>query len=132
MTIFVDTSAVYALLDEDDKAYQSAVRTWTRLIESREPLITTNYVVVELIALVSRRLGIDAARKANREFLPLFDVHWIDAGFHQRAMTEYLMARRRAPSLVDFVSFEVMRERGITTAFAFDDDFRHQGFELSP
>lgn len=46
-------------------------------------------------------------------------------------MTEFLVTQRRAPSLVDFVSFEVMRERGITTAFAFDDDFRRQGFELS-
>jgi predicted nucleic acid-binding protein len=33
-------------------------------------------------------------------------------------------------SLVDAVSFAVMREAGITRAFAFDEDFRAAGFEV--
>jgi len=31
-----------------------------------------------------------------------------------------------------WTSFEIMRRRGIGTAFAFDDDFARQGFELVP
>jgi uncharacterized protein len=40
-----------------------------------------------------------------------------------------LAAGRRQISLVDWTSFTVMRERTITHAFAFDDDFERQGFE---
>ena len=35
-------------------------------------------------------------------------------------------------SLVDQVSFEIMRREGIVTAFAFDSDFEAQGFERPP
>jgi predicted nucleic acid-binding protein len=34
-------------------------------------------------------------------------------------------------SFVDWVSFEVMRRRGLRRAFAFDPDFRAAGFELA-
>ena len=37
-----------------------------------------------------------------------------------------------AAALVDCVSFEVMRRRGITRAFAFDRRFADAGFELFP
>jgi predicted nucleic acid-binding protein len=43
-----------------------------------------------------------------------------------------LAAARRKVSLVDWVSFEVMRRTGIDVAFAFDDDFRAQGFRTVP
>ena len=33
-------------------------------------------------------------------------------------------------SLVDHASFALMRSLGIGRAFAFDDDFAHEGFEL--
>jgi predicted nucleic acid-binding protein len=35
-------------------------------------------------------------------------------------------------SFFDWVSFEVMRRRGISTAFAFDSDSAAQGFALIP
>jgi predicted nucleic acid-binding protein len=43
-----------------------------------------------------------------------------------------LAAVRRDVSLVDWVSFEVMRRSGIGTAFAFDRDFRRHGFATIP
>jgi predicted nucleic acid-binding protein len=32
---------------------------------------------------------------------------------------------------VDFISFEVMREQGISVAFGFDDDFVAAGFKTT-
>lgn len=55
-----------------------------------------------------------------------------EAGLHRRAITAMLAARRRPVSLVDWTSFEVMRSRGIGSAFAFDDDFAAQGFTVLP
>ena len=45
-------------------------------------------------------------------------------------MDAWLGEPSRCPSLVDGVSFEVMRERGIERAFAFDRDFVHAGFAV--
>jgi predicted nucleic acid-binding protein len=36
----------------------------------------------------------------------------------------------RQVSLVDWTSFVLMRRRGTSEAFAFDDDFTRQGFTL--
>jgi len=43
-----------------------------------------------------------------------------------------LSANRKKLSLVDCVSFQVMRETGIRTAFCFDEHFREQGFDVIP
>ena len=43
-----------------------------------------------------------------------------------------LAARRREVSLVDRVSFEVMRRLGLTTAFAFDAHFNDFVFKVLP
>jgi predicted nucleic acid-binding protein len=42
------------------------------------------------------------------------------------------VAGQRDLSLVDFVSFELMRREGIRTAFTFDRHFAEQGFECVP
>jgi predicted nucleic acid-binding protein len=53
---------------------------------------------------------------------------WVDEAAHAAGVAALLAALPTRISLVDFVSFEVMRERGISRAFAFDDDFRKAGF----
>ena len=57
---------------------------------------------------------------------------WIDAALHQVALSAVLAASRRNLSLVDCASFEVMRRRGVRTAFAIDGDFPDHGFAMIP
>ena len=47
-------------------------------------------------------------------------------------MSGVLGAQMRQLSLVDMVSFEVMRRAGIRDAFAFDDHFVRFGFRSRP
>lgn len=96
-----------------------------------ESLVTHNYVVIETSALVGRRLGPAAQRALHDDLLPLLAMHWVDQDLHVSAVTALLAGRGRA-SLVDWVSFELMRRRGIDTAFAFDRDFRLRGFRVIP
>jgi predicted nucleic acid-binding protein len=49
---------------------------------------------------------------------------------HDAALSSYLDSRSGA-SFVDHVSFVLMRARGVTTAFAFDEDFARQGFNVT-
>ena len=57
---------------------------------------------------------------------------FVDEDLHRAAVTALLAGVRRRVSLVDWVSFELMRRRRIERAFAFDRDFERQGFEAVP
>lgn len=131
MTTFVDTSAVYALLDRDADEHGEAAATFYRLIDA-EPLLTHSYVVVEAEALARGRLGLSAARDFLDRLLAPIEIHWVDRDTHAAAVAALLAAGRRELSLVDCVSFEVMRRLAISTAFAFDRDFARAGFRTVP
>lgn len=132
MAIFVDTSGVYALLDEDESNHLAAARFWTSLIEEAQDLVTTNYVVVETCALLQRRLGMRAVHRYHAAAVPVLHVEWVDSSVHDTGRAVWLAANRRQLSLVDCVSFETMRRLGLDRAFAFDADFEAQGFVRLP
>jgi uncharacterized protein len=125
---FVDTSAIYAVLDRSDANHALAKTRWLALLESGDALITTNYVVVESVALAQGRIGVDAVRSIHEDVLPVMESVWVDEATHTLAMTALLAARRRKLSLVDCVSFAVMRQKGTPRAFAFDPHFVEEGF----
>lgn len=132
MTTFVDTSALYALLDRDDQNHPAAAGWFAGADPSATDLLTHGYVVVESAALADRRLGRDAARALLEDVLPVVTLVFVNESLHRAATSAYLAATRRGPSLVDRVSFELMRDRGITQAFAFDRDFQAAGFSTVP
>ena len=130
--VFVDTSALYAVLDADDLNHQAAGAAWQLLLDGLESddleAVTHESVIVEIAALAQRRLGMEAVRVLVDDFVPLFSTVWIDQGLHDRAAAAMLAAGLRSVSLVDWTSFEVMRQRAVELAFAFDEDFQQRGF----
>ena len=93
---------------------------------------TSNYILVETLALVQGRLGMEAVRRFQEDIFPLLSLEFITPKMHRLATAALLSSSRRRLSLVDCVSFEVMRETGIRRAFAFDPHFKEQGFEVVP
>jgi len=132
--IFVDTSAVYAVLDRDDEAHERARDAWTGWLSREDgPLfVTSNYVLVESFALLQARLGMEAVRAFHDAVLPVLQVHWTTREDHEAATQALLTADRRRLSLVDCTSFQLMRRLGATRVFAFDRHFAEQGFEVMP
>jgi uncharacterized protein len=128
--VFIDTSAFYALLDRDDAHHPKAKRAWIELLKAAHALVTSNYVLVETSALLQNRLGIEAIRAFHDDMLPLIHIEFVASATHRSGVAALLSASRRDLSLVDCVSFEVMRVSGINTAFAFDKHFKEQGFNL--
>lgn len=127
--IFLDTSAIYAWADAGDPNHAAAVRRLKALLAGGHALLTHNYVLVESTALVQARLGVAAAVKLAHDSAA-FVIEWVDEDLHALATQELERARKRQLSLVDHVSFQVMRRRQIDTAFAFDPDFVTAGFRL--
>ncbi len=132
MPLFVDTSAFFAVLDADDRNHSRAAAFWGQLSAEDEVLICTNYVLVETIALLQRRLGIQAVRAFTTSAQPMVEVIWVEPDTHDAAMAALLIAHRRDLSLVDCVSFEHMRRTGMERAFTFDRHFSEQGFVAVP
>lgn len=133
MKTFVDTSALYALLNEADDNHAGAA-AWLSG-PGRDPsemLLSHNYIVVETAALVHRRLHRTALRVLFEAFIPALSVLFVDEHLHHRAISAYLAASRRRPSFVDWVSFQMMREQNLDQAFAFDPDFASEGFRVVP
>ncbi|MGH3318628.1 MAG: type II toxin-antitoxin system VapC family toxin [Streptosporangiaceae bacterium] len=128
MSVFVDTSALYALLDEDDANHKRAAASWQRLVDT-STLTTHAYVVVELSALTQRRLGMDAVARLHRALLPVVRQWTVDAHTHGRAVERWLAQSRRGLSLVDMTSFVMMGDRRLFWAFAYDEDFDSAGFD---
>lgn len=132
MTVYVDTSAFLAVLDADDQNHGRAREVWKRLLGGRNPLISSSYVLVETWALVQNRLGVEAVRSFSDDIFPLLGIIWVGADLHRRGVAALLAASRRNLSLVDCVSFEVMRDLGVKHVFTFDVHFREQGFSCMP
>jgi predicted nucleic acid-binding protein len=129
MSVFVDTSALYAVLDRDDQHHRSANKLWRGLLEGSERLITSNYVIVESCALMQSRLGMRALRVLHDDVLPVIESYWVTADDHHAAMEALIVADRRGLSLVDCASFVAMRRLALRRVFAFDEDFARQGFD---
>lgn len=132
MRIFVDTSAFFALLDRDDANHKKAKEVWNKVLNPENVLITTNYILVESFALIQHRLGMDAVMGLQEDVLPIINIEWITSGVHRSGVSALLAASRRKLSLVDCISFEIMRNLGIKTIFTFDSHFEEQGFRCIP
>ncbi len=132
MTVFMDTSAFVAILNKVDQNHPEAKSLWIDLISSEAVLVSHNYVVLESMAVIQRRLGMEAVRVFNDDILPLINLEWIDEITHSAGISAFLTAYKKGLSLVDCVSFEIMRKLSIKTAFTFDRHFREQGFQCIP
>lgn len=127
--IFLDTSAIYAWTDAADSNHPIAVRRLRAILEAGEELLTHNYVLIESMALLQARLGLAVAIKLAKDATS-FIIEWVDEDLHDSGIRELEGSKKRHVSLVDHISFLVMRRHHLATAFAFDPDFTAAGFRL--
>ena len=132
MTIFVDTSAIYPLLDVDAEPHDAVTSAWGLARADGARLVTSSYVLLEAFALCQRRLGLAAVRVLAESLYPLLDIEWIGAESHETGVAMLLAANRQDLSLVDCISFDLMRRLGISRVLTLDGHFGEQGFECLP
>jgi len=132
VTVFVDTSVLYGLLDAGSEGHQPVASEFRGLLLGGEELATSGLVVIETDALLRRRLGMEAVRELHTRILPLIQVFWPDSEMYRAVVTPYLSSGRAGPSLVDYASFALMRAHGIRTVLALDRHFAQQGFDCLP
>ena len=132
MILFVDTSAVVALLSAADEHHEDAVAVWKGIVTEGARLVTTDLVLAETVVVVRARAGFDVSvRAGERLFADPFEIVWVDRALLEEAWRLYRRHRDHDLSLCDCVSFAVMRRRRIDAAFAYDRDFEAVGFSLA-
>ena len=129
--ILVDTSAFFAASDRSDRNHTAAVKAWQEIIRQELPVFTHGFVVIETAALMHRRLGHGVATRFL-SFLEGVEVVWVDGDLYRRAEERYLRGSPADLSLVDCVSFALMRSRGLEVCFTFDRHFEQEGFRRMP
>jgi len=130
MVVFVDTSAILALVHRDDACHERAVDAYTQLRNEAASLLTTSYVLLESVSLVQRRLSVQASIEVGERILRGYTVHWVDEWLHRAGWLTYREQARRLLSLVDCVSFAALEARSLRRVFAYDEHFRAAGYEL--
>ncbi|MBI1723947.1 MAG: PIN domain-containing protein [Gemmatimonadetes bacterium] len=133
MHALVDTSALLALIRSSDQYHAGAVAITRRFLSSGGRYVGTTLVLGELHRLVLYSRGAADARAAVANLLDDPAHEWFDVTVTLvlDALHNWLdRFRDQRFSLVDAVSFEVMRRERLTHAFAFDRHFVTAGFEL--
>lgn len=127
--IFLDTSAVIALADRSDDNHVEAVAALAKATAQGHGVLTHNYILVESAALLKSRIGLRSAL-AFLSDAAKFTIHWVTPRDHAHAVTLLAERNRRGLSLVDCMSFAVMRSYGASAALAYDADFAAEGFQV--
>lgn len=128
--VFVDTSALVALLDRADARHAEVAETFRGFVDAE--LVSHGYVVAETLAVTRRRLGVEATAALIDDLLPAIEVLHVAPTEHASALARYRASLPSAISFVDLVSFGVIEREGIETAFVLDADFAATGVEMLP
>jgi predicted nucleic acid-binding protein len=118
------------VLTDTDPFYAKARALFEQAQREGWTLLTTNYVVHETWALLQTRMGWTTVDDFLDGILPLCRVEFVDAALHDAAVARCRQAHLRDLSLTDCVSFEFMKQHGLTEAIANDAHFAREQIKL--
>ncbi len=133
-SLFLDAKFVIALQISDDQHHDDAVRYWQTLIESRLSLVTTSYVVDEIVTFLNNRRQHDKAVKIGNDLLTASRIQIVHVGepLFYEAWDYFAQHADKTYSLTDCISFVLMARLAISQALTFDRHFVQAGFETLP
>lgn len=124
--VMVDTSAIYALIDQSDQNHLQAKKILRKISRESIQVIMTNFLVAECHALLASRLGHELARRWLINFH--WDIERITETDEMNAKNIIITHFDKSCSYTDATSFAVMERLDIKRCFTFDKHFRQYGF----
>ncbi len=131
---FLDTSYILALEIKIDSNYQIVLESWIKLAISQPFLISTTYILDEVITFLNtRNLHYKAVEIGNR-LITSSDIELveIDQKLFRQGWNYFQKYGDKSYSLTDCISFVVMENRQISTALTLDHHFVQAGFQKLP
>jgi len=135
-SLFVDTSGWAYLVDRHDPLHLDVRAVYQHALNQHRILVTTNYVIAELVPLLASRSRI--ARHQIFTFIdalktaPYIEIIHIDAGLDAKSWALLKARVDKKWSLVDASSFVVMTTYGMKEALTTDYHFTQAGFVQLP
>lgn len=133
--IFLDTSAFLALENRKDQYHSRALLFRKSLLESKESLVTSDYVLDESYTIIRLRAGHKIAVQFGEmiQATRLIEIKYLTKGYLQDAWHIFKSFSDKEFSFTDCTSFALMEALQIETAFTFDSHFKQYGkFEIRP
>jgi len=133
-TMFVDTSAWFAGIAKNDQYNEPAMKCRNLLLKGKTRFITSNLIIHETTMLLERKVS----KKESIRFLkaifkdPIVEIIHADEDVEQEAYELYQKYKDQDFSIVDCISFMIMRKYQIYRCFTFDKHFSTMGFNVEP
>ena len=131
---FLDANFVIALEASDDQHHNEAAHYWSALIETPFSLVTTSYVLDEVVTFLNSRRQHDKALRAGNNLLSASHIQMIhvDEVLFYEGWEYFAQHADKTFSLTDCISFVLMNKLGIAEALTFDKHFVQAGFKKLP
>lgn len=128
--VFVDTAAWIALLNVSDMLHNCAEQVMSKLLQQKTLLVTTEFVLLEVAdALSSPTIRVKTINFINGlRQLRILQIVPISHELFINGWTLYSQRSDKGWGLTDCISFVVMNQQQITTAFTSDRHFEQAGF----
>ena len=130
--VFVDTSGWACLFVPEERFHAEARAVMDERLSAGAGIVTTNYVLAELVALLRAPLGIPHNRRVEAiegiRSAGSVEIAHVDQDLEEKAWGLYKKRPDKSWSLVDCASFALMEGRGITEAITTDRHFEQAGF----
>ncbi len=135
-SLFVDTSGWAYLVDRHDPFHRDVRAVYEHALNQHRLLVTTNYVIAELVALLASRSRIPREQIFTfvdaLKITPHIEIIHIDAVLDAVAWALLKARADKEWSLVDASSFVIMTTYGMTEALTTDHHFTQAGFVRLP
>lgn len=133
-SVFLDTGYLLALELKHDQHHGAALQHWRQVQSDLPPLVTTTYVFDEVVTFFNSRGYHSKAVEVGTRLLrsPSVQLVHVDSTLFQSGWAYFRQYHDKQFSLTDCISFAVMHQFGITTAFTFDQHFIQAGFQRQP
>lgn len=130
--IFIDSSAFVSLVVEKESFHSKAIQWWE--YNKGKTLVTSNFVVAETLGWIRHRVGKSQAVTLgtflfSTKGLIIEQIKLLD---QQNAWKLFQETDGRGISMIDCMSFVLMKRLKIKEVFTFDRDFHTLGFKVLP
>ena len=134
MAVLLDTSYLLALELAQDQNHGAALAHWRSVAQRLPSLVTTSYIFDETVTFFNSRGYHAKAIQVGNTLLysPSLQLIHVDEALFYAGWQFFERHQDKQYSLTDCISFIVMQQRGIGTAYTFDHHFTQAGFTQVP